>query len=438
MEGMVRSERSIFGTPNSRYRGAVLASLLLLTAAAATSCVPVATASPNSPGSTAGNAGPVVNAAIAADESTLVSLYEKNIPAVVMIEVTVGGSSSTGPFGFGAPARGQGSGFLIDNNGNILTNNHVVEDATKIRVVLHNGKTLDAQVVGTDAENDLALVKVDPQGLSGITPLTLGDSDALKPGQTAIALGSPYGLEGSITVGIVSGTGRSLAGSTSRTIANVIQTDAAINPGNSGGPLLNSSGEVIGINTAIEVSSNGIGYCVPINTAKSLLPELLKGGEVKTAWLGISGVDIDADLVDTLKLPVASGVYVVGVTSGSPAEKAGIKGSGETAQGEPNTGGDIITAVDGKSVSRVEDMVAYFNTKIPGDKVTLTVNRNGQPQSIDVTLGEWPDNVTASRPQLPQIPTPTPNSEGGFDFGPFHFNWKDWKLPFPEPTQPAN
>jgi len=186
------------------------------------------------------NAAPAPNA-IAVDENTLVSLYEKSIPAVVMIQVTIGEPVIPDPFGFGIPRqRGQGSGFLINNEGYLLTNNHVVSDASKIRVILHNGNTLDGQVIGTDEENDLGLIKVDPKALSGIIPLTLGDSDAIKPGQIAIALGSPYGLEGSITTGIVSGIGRSLPGASRRPIANVIQTDAAINPGNSGGPLLNS------------------------------------------------------------------------------------------------------------------------------------------------------------------------------------------------------
>jgi S1-C subfamily serine protease len=366
-----------------------LAVILLATAALVTSCVPVTTA-PVSQGNNIVNAAPALNV-VTYDENTLTSLYEKSIPAVVMVQVTIGSQGTANPFGFGTPQQsGQGSGFLIDNDGHILTNNHVVGDASKIKVVLHNGKSLDAQLIGTDVENDLGLIRVDPQSLSGITPLKLGDSDTLKPGQMAIALGSPYGLEGSITAGIVSGTGRSMPGSGERTIADVIQTDAAINPGNSGGPLLNSAGEVIGINTAIEPSSNGIGFCVPINTAKSLLPALLKGGEVKTAWLGISGVDVDEGLATTLSLPVQSGAYVVTVTKNSPAEKAGLKGSGQNQQGEPAAGGDIIVAVDGKNVKTVGDLIVYFNSKTPGDKITLSIYRDGKSQTVNVTLGEWP------------------------------------------------
>jgi S1-C subfamily serine protease len=226
-----------------------------------------------------------------------------------------------------------------------------------------------------------------------------------------------------------------MPGSTERPIANVIQTDAAINPGNSGGPLLNSKGEVIGINTAIEPSSNGIGFCVPINTAKTLLPALLKGGEVKNAWLGIAGVDIDEELASKLSLPVKSGVYIVNVTKDSPADKASLKGSGEDQQNEPAAGGDIIVAVDGKNVSKVEDLIVYFNTKAPGDKVTLTIYRDGKSQNVDVTLGEWPASSTLTR-QPKQTPPATPNApDGGFDFGPFHW---DWQFPLPEPKQPGN
>jgi S1-C subfamily serine protease len=414
---------------------ALAASLLLITVLF-TSCAPGVVAQPPSSGNNIVNAAPAFNA-VAADENTIIDLYEKNIPAVVMVQVTIGGSNLPDPFGFGAPQqRGQGSGFVIDTQGHILTNNHVVGDASKIKIVLHNGKTLDAEIVGTDEENDLGLIKVDPVALSGIKPLTLGDSDAIRPGQLAVALGSPYGLEGSITTGIVSGIGRSLPGATRRPIANVIQTDAAINPGNSGGPLLNSKGEVIGINTAIEPSSNGIGFCVPINTAKSLLPQLIKGGEVKNAWLGISGLDIDDELATQLKLPVKSGIYVVNVTKDSPAETAGLKGSGEDQQREPNAGGDIITAVDGKNVDKVESLVVYFNSKAPGDKVTLSVYRDGRSQNVEVTLGEWPSTSRLTLQPRGTTPPPTPTPGSGFDFGPFHFDFNfDWKLPFPEPKK---
>jgi S1-C subfamily serine protease len=315
------------------------------------------------------------------DENTMVTLYEKCIPAVVLINIITADNQ-----------QGQGSGFIIDNQGHILTNNHVVENTTDVKVVLHDGQTLGAEIVGTDRENDLALLKVDPSKLSPITPLPLGDSDKVKPGQMAIALGSPFELEGSITVGIISGVGRPLAGSSQRTITNILQTDAAINPGNSGGPLLNSSGEVVGINTAIETLSSGIGFAIPVNTAKSLLPELLKGGEVPTAWLGIQTIDIDEELVSELNLSVHSGIYVVNVTADGPAEKAGLKGGGLDQQGKLMPGGDIITAIDGKNISKVEDVLTYLNSKKPGDNVSLSVQRGNNVLTIQVTLGEWPES----------------------------------------------
>ncbi len=268
------------------------------------------------------------------------------------------------------------------------------ENAKSVSIILHNGDELDATIVGTDPQSDLAIISVDPTKVGTITVMTLGDSDGVRPGQMAIAMGSPYGLEGSITVGVVSGLGRALSSVTSRTIPNMIQTDAAINPGNSGGPLLNSKGEVVGINTAIEASSAGIGFAIPINTAKARLSALLAGGELKAAWLGITGMALDKTLADKIGLTISKGVYVISTTPGSPAEKAGLKGSGQDAQGVPNKGGDIITAVDGVSVGKVEDMLTYFNTKKPGDTVTLTINRDGKDTQVKATLGEWPANLT--------------------------------------------
>ena len=322
------------------------------------------------------------------DENRITALYEQSIPAVVMIIVEIEADGSTGILG---PQGGQGSGFIIDDLGHIITNFHVVQDATKVTVIMNNDIRLEAEVIGTDRESDVALLQVDTGQLGNVEPLPLGDSDNLKPGQMAIALGSPFGLDGSITVGVISGVGRSLSSSGQRPNPEIIQTDAAINPGNSGGPLMNSAGQVIGINTAIEASSTGIGFVVPINTVKSLLPALLKGGEVKNPWLGISAVAIGPQLVDLLEMDVSAGVYVVTVTTDSPAEIAGIIESGVDEMGLPARGGDIITGVDGKDISRVEDLVAYFNDKQPGDTISLSVQREGKDIAVNVTLGEWPD-----------------------------------------------
>ncbi len=326
------------------------------------------------------------------DENTVVSLYEQTIPAVVEIEtIREIDPNISGSFQFNVPnQRGQGSGFFIDAEGHILTNNHVVENAKTVNVTLHNDKKLEAKVVGTDQQNDLALLEVSISEVDKVTFLPLGNSDNIRPGQMAVAMGSPYGLEGSVTVGIISGVGRSLSSATSRTIVNVIQTDAAINPGNSGGPLLNSKGEVIGINTAIEAAASSIGFAVPINTAKLQLPALLKGGEVKSPWLGIEATAIDHELASTLGLPVESGVYIVGVVKDSPAEKAGLKAaSARDSQGQPASGGDIITAVDNVPVVKVEDLLSYFNNKKPGEKVSLLIYRGNQQITVSVELGEW-------------------------------------------------
>lgn len=381
-----------------------IAMLLLLTLVLMTGCTgEVRTATANETPAT------VAAATSLYDENALVSLYQQAIPSVVMIECVYETEYQTSPFDTQSyETEGQGSGFIIDDDGYILTNNHVVEDAISVEVTLYNGDTLDAEIIGTDVESDLALVKVDAAYIEGITPLTLGDSDEVQPGQMAIALGSPYGLEGSITVGIVSGMGRSLTSSTDRLITDVIQTDAAINPGNSGGPLLNSKGEVIGINTAIEASATGIGFAVSINTAVSLLPALKAGGEVASPWLGISGVAINEEVAEELELSLSSGVYVVEVMEDSPAEEVGLRAGNYDREGNVGRGGDIITAVDDETVTSVEDLISYFNDKAPGDLVSLTVCRGGETISVEVTLGEWPEETT-------ETATISPDD---FDFGP--------------------
>lgn len=346
------------------------------------------------------NAGATTEAPALYDENAVVSLYEQAIPAVV--EVNTAAEFREKPFPFEPfpqiPQKHQGSGFIIDEQGHILTNYHVIEGVSSVKVTLYDDRTLDAEVVGADPQDDLALLKVDADEVSDITPLPLGDSDAVKPGQMAIALGSPFGLEGSITVGVISGVGRPLRGVVAgRVITNMLQTDAAINPGNSGGPLLNSKGEVIGINTAMESPSygaTGIGFAIPINTAKSVLPSLLQGEEVRRPWLGVKGQAITPELAKRLDLVVNQGVYVVEVVPNSPAEKAGLRESGTDRYGDPTFGGDVITAVDGRAVARVEDLIDYFNTKKPGDEVFLSVYRGNQSITVEVTLGEWPEEIS--------------------------------------------
>ncbi|MBI4200580.1 MAG: trypsin-like peptidase domain-containing protein [Chloroflexi bacterium] len=335
------------------------------------------------------------SAVVLYDEEAVVSLYERASPAAVEISVVQPASSRSRS---AAPQRGQGSGFLVDREGHILTNYHVIQAATQIRVALSDGRTLEAQVAGTSPADDIALLKVEAQAVEGITPLPLGDSDAAKPGQMAIALGSPFGLENSITVGVVSGVNRSRAGALGRPITGIIQTDASINPGNSGGPLLNSRGEVIGINTAIEASANGatgVGFAVPINTAKSVLAQLLEATTVKRPWLGISGVALSQELAEQLGLTVSRGIYIVTVAPSSPAAAVGLRGAGPDASGIPGPEGDVITAVDGRAVRSVEELASYFNTVQPGDTVDLSVVREGQTLQLNVALGEWPETLAS-------------------------------------------
>lgn len=338
------------------------------------------------------------------NEDAVTAIYNNASPAVVEISVTGTTGGSRSYF-----ARGQGSGFLIDTSGDILTNNHVVDGATSVRVTFQDGSTADASVVGTDTIHDLALLRVGASAVSGITPLQLGDSSVLKPGQMAIALGAPFGLADSITVGVISGLNRSLGGSS---VTGMIQTDAALNPGNSGGPLLNSQGEVVGVNTAIEAQSSarGIGFAVPSNVVKNALPSLSAGKTVQRAWLGVSVASLTADQANELGLAASRGAYIVSVVPGSPAEAAGIKGSGTASGGAPGSGGDLITAVDGKAIGTSSDLSSYLAGKQVGDTVTLTILRGGNTLTVQVKLGVWPSSQSiAPTPQpQPSIPMPWP------------------------------
>ena len=357
---------------------------------------------------------PTASAAVLYDEDRVVSLFENADPAVVVVQTegeVVGRGSFGLPFGdqdfgrrfgfprtqpeFVLPQFGQGSGFLIDAEGHILTNHHVVDDATTVTVVLSNEERLEAEVLGYSSWHDVALLKVDAASVSGIRPLPLADSGLVKPGQMAVAIGSPHGLENTVTVGVVSGIERTRGGVSSSPIAGMIQTDASLTSGNSGGPLLNSSGHVIGINTSIEITSNGpsgIGFAVPINAAKELLPRFLEGETVARPWLGISGRALSDTLAETLGIDVTEGVLLSEVLPNSPAADAGLVASSiaRTLEGTQTSVGDIITAVDGVKVTAVGDIISHFATKQPGDSVTLTILRDGDTIEVSVTLGEWP------------------------------------------------
>ncbi len=344
-----------------------------------------------------------------ASEDALVAVYQKASPAVVTITSNVRLASGRTPNSPTPPSprdvpEGEGAGFIIDPQGRILTNNHVVQGAQSLDVALADGSTVTAKVLGTDPGNDLAVIQVDLPAdalASGkIASVVLGDSDQVKVGQTAIAIGNPFGYERSLTVGVISGLGRDIPSDGSRPIRGGIQTDASVNPGNSGGPLLNSAGEVIGINTAIESpvrGSVGVGFAVPINAAKRSLDSLIAGTTIDHPWLGISGQQLTARLAEQLGLSVQKGVYIAQVIANSPAAKAGVVGAVAPDATIPLTlpkGGDIITAVDGTAVSTVDDIAGYIDSqKKVGDVVKLQVKRGGGDLTLEVTLGAWPANL---------------------------------------------
>jgi S1-C subfamily serine protease len=335
-------------------------------------------------------------------------IYEHNAPGVAFVTSTIIQKSESTLNLFGGESSRQGvatgSGIVIDSNGTILTNYHVVENAIKVTVSFEKGKTVEAKVVGKDPSNDLAILRIPTDGLT-LHPLTLGDSSTVEVGEPAYAIGNPFDLQRTLTTGVISALQRQITAPNGFTIDNVLQTDAAINPGNSGGPLLNSQGRVIGINSQIETGSSGdgsvgIGFAVPINTAKSELAALEKGGTIRGAYLGLTSVTIDGSL-SALNLPVSSGALVQTVQKGTAAQKAGLKGgsvSTKTEEGEVEVGGDIILSVDGKSIGSSEELANAIEAHKPGETITLGIERaNGHGgynrMNVSVTLGERPNSI---------------------------------------------
>jgi 2-alkenal reductase len=300
--------------------------------------------------------------------------------------------------------RGEGSGFIFDNDGHIVTNNHVVENADTIVVVFNNGEWADGTVVATDPQADLAVVKVTPPSDFTWRALPLASPDSLKVGHTVIAMGNPFGLENTMTVGIVSALGRGMPvgelGNSTYTLPDVIQTDAAINPGNSGGPMVNLAGEVVGVNFAIESatrSNSGVGFTIPISIVQRVVPALIANGKYDYAYLGLSGTTIGPDVAKALDLSNNQlGVYVSTVVPNGPSDKAGIHGASGDVSTNGNSsqigrGGDIVTAIDGQPVHRFEDLVSYLVTKTePGKTIKLSVLRDGKMIDVDVVLGTRP------------------------------------------------
>ncbi len=345
------------------------------------------------------SASPVIKETVSGDlkdsqERLVVSVYERVGPSVVFITSEI----FYYDFFFGRQTQsGSGSGFIIDKKGHLVTNNHVIERATRVEVKLADGTTVPAKVIGTDPLNDLAVLRIDVPA-EKIQPVELGSSANLRVGQLAIAIGNPLGLERSLSVGVVSALGRQLPRQdTERSLYDVIQTDAAINPGNSGGPLLDSQGRVIGVNTAIPSvtgASIGIGFAVPVDTVKRVVPELIEKGKYGHPWLGISGYSITPVFAEMLNLPINKGILIMYLVEGGPAARAGLRGPNREViiqnQRVP-VGGDIIVAIDGNAMDNMEQVIGYLETqKRVGDWVTVTVTRDGKKMDIKVELGELP------------------------------------------------
>jgi S1-C subfamily serine protease len=386
-------------------------------------------AAPTSPQAAAPVTAPLQqNGLLSTYETTLESIYSQVSPSVVSIQVVDGNtpaSSQDGGFGSpqsNVPQQALGSGFVWDTQGHIVTNNHVVDGATSVEVTFMGGKTVTAKIIGTDPYSDLAVIQVNPSGLT-LNPVTLGDSTQVKVGQMAIAIGNPFGLQNTMTNGIVSGVSRTLPSDLSGnatgptySIPDIIQTDAAINPGNSGGVLLNDQAEVIGVTSAIESgsgSNSGIGFVIPAAIVKQVIPILISTGHFDHPYIGISGTDLTPDLASAMGLnPDTQGALVGEVSSGGPAANAGLQPSTKsvTINGLNTTvGGDVITAINGTAIKGMDDLIAFLNdnTKV-GDKVTLSVLRNGKSISVDVTLVARP---AASQQQQT---SPSGNAAGGY------------------------
>ena len=323
----------------------------------------------------------------AASPGSFAAIYQQAKDGVVTINTS---TSSAGPRSF---SQAEGSGIVVDTQGDILTNAHVVAGASQIRVTFSDGRATTGTVKGVDQSADLAVVKVSVS-TDQLHPLPIGNSDTLQVGETALAIGAPFGLQGSFTAGIISGLNRGTTAPNGRALTGMIQTDAPINPGNSGGALLDGRGQLIGVNDSIQspVEGNvGIGFAIPINRVKTLLPSLEKGVAILHPWLGISGQTLTSGTADQLGLSEKSGVLVIQVVPGGPSAKAGLQ-----ADGQASANDDVITAIDGHAITTIEELTQYLDTRNVGDRVTLSVTRNGQHISVGVTLGNFQAQPTAT------------------------------------------
>jgi len=335
---------------------------------------------------------PALCAAVTEEEKNNISVYEKAADGVVNItSIAVQMDFFFNPF----PSQGSGSGSIIDMRGHILTNHHVVANAQKLEVTLADESKWPAKLIGSDPDSDLAVIKIDaPRDKLRVLPM--GDSKGLRIGQKVLAIGNPFGLERTLTTGIVSSLGRTIRSEAGTLMEDIIQTDAAINPGNSGGPLLNSDGEIIGINSAIISPSGGsvgIGFAIPVNTAKRIYPELISKGYVTYPWIGATIQSLIPEVANYLKLKVDRGALIAEVVRGGPAEKAGLRGGNQKVQ-VGNTvvvvGGDVVLKADQHVVKTNDELIRYIREKKPGDSIILHVLRKGKAEDIRVVLGERP------------------------------------------------
>jgi S1-C subfamily serine protease len=334
----------------------------------------------------------VFSAALTEEERNNIAVYDRVADGVVNVTST----AIQMDFFFNAfPTQGSGSGSIIDPKGHILTNNHVVANAQTLEVTLGDGSKWPAKLIGTDPDSDLAVIKIDvPKEKLKVIPM--GNSNGLRIGQKVLAIGNPFGLQRTLTTGIVSSLGRTIRSEAGTLIEDVIQTDAAINPGNSGGPLLNSDGEIIGINSAILSPSGGnvgIGFAIPVNTAKRVIPELLSKGYVTYPWIGATIQSLIPEMAKYLKLKVERGAMIAEVVKGGPADKAGLKGGNQKIQvGNMIVlmGGDVVVKVDQHDVKTNDELIHYIREKKPGDTILLKVFRKDSLMDVKVTLGERP------------------------------------------------
>ena len=332
-----------------------------------------------------------INSIILTESKTLslIEIFEKSEPGVVRVNVQRNQTEND--------VGGVGSGFVFDKQGHIITNAHVIKDATNTVVTFLDGRSYNAEIIGVDEYTDIGVIKVNAD-LKLLNPLALGDSSKLQVGESITAIGNPFGLSGSMTSGIISQMGRLLPSDSGYSIPDVIQTDAAINPGNSGGPLLNMRAEIVGINTAIQSTTGeftGVGFAIPSQTVEKIVPTLISDGEYKHPWIGISGTDIDLDMSNVMKLENTLGFLIITVIEDSPASDAGLIGSNKMIEVEGREyaiGGDIIVSVDGIDVRKIDDILIHLQrVKAVGDEMALEVLRDGRTANVTIVLQERPN-----------------------------------------------